>query len=237
MKIFVSYSFRPENRWVTQYVKPLLQCLGHEVLTGEIVDSAATIDEGVKKKIRQCRWVMCFVTRGRPRHDGAGAVVGYEPPDWVRDELIVARARDQAATEYREQGVEYGGIAPYYAYRPFDRDRLPDLLLDVAEVASQWPVGPIQLRLAFPDEVQDEIMAAARAGILRARCSAIEEVGADPVVVEELKVHLRGEQLLVAFWVKRQPNLSIDIEVVLGARRLVCPGVSPLENEARLRTV
>src|SRR5262245_51048381 len=101
MKIFVSYSFRAENAWVTDYVLPLLTHFGHEPVTGRVLD-AGPLDDDVKRKIRQCRRMLCFVTRARPRYDPGGAVpTSYEPPDWVRDELMLARGAEKLVTEFR----------------------------------------------------------------------------------------------------------------------------------------
>jgi hypothetical protein len=57
MKIFFSYSFRPENSWVKEFVIPLIAKFGHEPVTGELLDEGG-IDDEVKKKIRQSRRVI-----------------------------------------------------------------------------------------------------------------------------------------------------------------------------------
>jgi hypothetical protein len=235
MKIFVSYSFRPENAWVTEFVVPLLGHFGHEPLTGVLLD-AGPLDEEVRKKIRQCRRVICFVTRSRPRFDqGATVPTSYEPPDWVRDELILARGADKLVTEFRETMVEYGGTSPFHAYKLFDRTNLPKLLLDVAETVAQWPLGPIQLRLLFPDDIKQQIVAAANAGNLRVQCTALED--GQEVGTEDLPVHLRDEQLIVLYWIKPKPNYSIDVVVRFGAQNLARRGISPAVREATLSAV
>jgi hypothetical protein len=38
MKIFVSYSFRDETKWVVDYVIPLINCFGHQAITGRILE-------------------------------------------------------------------------------------------------------------------------------------------------------------------------------------------------------
>ena len=235
MKIFVSYSFRPENSWVDDYVIPLFRCFGHEVLTGRILD-AGPLDEEVRSKISQCRRVVCFVTRAKPQYDQTGATVSYAPPDWVRDELMIARGAGMDAIEFREIGVAYGGAAPFRAYCEFDREQLPKLLKDFAMRLAEWPVGPLQLRLAFPDEFLKEVTQAANAATLRAQCKAIDDEGTVRKS-EDLAVYLRDGQLVVPFWIKPDSDLSIEIEVTLGARRLACRGLSPAVREARLSTV
>jgi len=232
MKIFVSYSFKAENRWVDDYVIPLVRCFGHEVLTGRILD-AGPLDEEVRGRMRQCRRVLCFVTRGEPRYDQSGVVVSYAPPDWVRDELMMTRGAGGDAIEFRETNVTYGGAALLRAYVDFDRDQLPKLLKDLAMRLAEWPVGPLQLRLSFPDEFRPEVEQAANAATLRAQCSAIDDEGTVRKT-DDLLVYLRDGQLVVPFWIKPDPDLSIEIEVTLGAHRLACRGLSPAVREARL---
>src|SRR5262245_19229565 len=102
MKIFISYSFRPEHFWVKEFVIPLITHFGHEAVTGELLD-AGSLDEEVKKKIRLCRRIICFVTQAKPRYDpGSTTPTSYEPPDWVRDELMLGRGVDKLVTEFRE---------------------------------------------------------------------------------------------------------------------------------------
>ena len=48
---------------------------------------------------------------------------------------------------------------------------------------------------------------------------------------------MRDGQLVVPFWIKPDPNMSIEIEVTLGARRLASRGISPAVREARLSAV
>jgi len=235
MKIFVSYSFRVENSWVESYVVPVIECFGHEVMTGRILD-AGGLDDEVRKKITQCRRVLCFASRAKPNYDQTGAVVSYQPPEWVRDELMMARGAERDAIEFREKGVSYGGASIVRPYVEFDRDQLPQLLLDLAQRVCEWPVGPLQLRLSVPDQFQAEVQQAADANTLRARCLAIDMGGAERSA-EDLRVQVRDDQLIVPFWIKPDPNLSIEIEVNLGARRLAARGISPAVRDAKLRLV
>jgi hypothetical protein len=235
MKIFVSYSFRDDNSWVETVVIPLIQCFGHQVVTGRILD-AGELDEEVRSRIKQCRRVLCFVTRSNPRYDQSGGIVGYEPPDWVRDELMLARGDDRAAIEFRETGVTYEGPASLRPYVEFDRNKLPGLLVQLAQRLAQWPIGPLQLRLSVPNEVMNDIEQAATANLLEARCTVFDEFGTESGA-EAVRVRLRDGQLIVPFWVKPDPNSSIEVELTLGARRLACRGISPAVREARLSVV
>jgi hypothetical protein len=235
MKIFVSFSFRPENDFVEKRIIPLIRCFGHEPVTGRILDSGP-LDEEVKKKIRQCRRILCFATRTRERYDHEGNIVGYEPPDWVRDELMMARGAGREAIEFRESGVDYEGAATLRPFVEFDRSDIADLLLKIAERISKWPVGPLQLRLAVPEAFSAQVRAAANAARLTARCSAVDWTGTE-TYTEELRVHLQDERLIVPFWVNPDPNITIEIEIDVGLQRLACRGISPTVRVASLDAV
>ncbi len=62
MKVFVSHSFRPEDAWVADYAIPLIRHLGHEPVTGRILGGGGMPDE-VRRRMRACNSVVCFVTR------------------------------------------------------------------------------------------------------------------------------------------------------------------------------
>jgi hypothetical protein len=235
MKIFVSFSFRPENDFVEKRIIPLIRCFGHEPVTGRILDSGP-LDGEVKKKILQCRRVLCFATRAQERYDREGKIVSYEPPDWVRDELMMARGAGREAIEFRESGVDYEGAAPLRPYVEFERTEIADLLVKIAERISKWPVGPLQLRLTVPEEFSAQVKAAANAARLTARCSAVDWTGTE-TRTEELRVHLQDERLIVPFWINPDPNITIGIEIDVGARCLACRGISPTVRVASLEAV
>jgi hypothetical protein len=163
-----------------------------------------------------------------------GAITGYNPPDWVRDELMLGRGAEKIAIEFREKDVRYGGAAHFSAWHAFDRDELPALLLRLAEILKDWPIGPLQLRLTVPSDLQSDFDIGVDAGTLQAKCTARD--GDDNVVFsEEPLVRRRNDQFVIPFWIKPDPNLAIEIEIAFGARRLVCKGISPAVCIAPLR--
>jgi hypothetical protein len=191
------------------------------------------LEEEVKKKIRQCQRVLCFATRAKPNRDEKGNVVDYQPPDWVRDELMMSRGGELIAIEFREKDVSYGGASVLRPYVVFDREQLPQLLLDIAQRVSEWPVGPLQLKLSVPEGLRAEVEQAANARTLRARCVALDLFGTAGRT-DDLEVYVRDGQLIVPFWIKPDPDISIEIELNVGARRLAARGISPAVREARL---
>jgi hypothetical protein len=235
MKIFVSYSFRAETRWVDDYVIPLIRCFGHEPVTGRILDGGSIPDE-VRRLIKSTKRVLCFVTRAKLNHGEDRSLTSYAPPDWVRDELMMSRGADKTAIEFREKDVEYEGAAPFSAFHAFDRAELPALLLELAEILKDWPVGPLTLRLTVPPGLQDDFGAGVDAGTLQAKCTARDSD--DNVVFSEVALVRRRQpdQFVIPILIKPDPNLAIEIDIAFGPRsRLVCTGISPTVCMAPLR--
>jgi hypothetical protein len=105
--------------------------------------------------------------------------------------------------------------------------------ISIAERLAEWPVGPLQLRLSVPEALRPTIQAAAHAHTLRASCRAFDEEGTERNA-QELEVRLRDGQLIVLFWIKPDPGLSIDIELAIGPTVLTCQGISPIVRDAPL---
>ncbi len=235
MRIFVSYSFRPENAWIEDYVLPLIGCFGHEAVTGRLLD-AGPVPPTVRDTIKSCKKVLCFVTRATPTYSSGGQIVSYAPPDWVRDEHMIAQGSEVDVVEFRETSVVYGGAASFYAVHDFDRDKIPALLLHIAKLLRAWPVGPLQLRLTVPQEIDEEFRRGVRQGNFVAICTARHED--DSIISQETQpVRLRDRQFVVPFWIKPDPNIAIDVEIAYGPRKLVCKGVAPAICDALLEAV
>jgi hypothetical protein len=234
VKVFVSYSFRQENGWIKDYVIPLIRCFGHEAVTGDVLGGAPLPDE-VHKLIRTCRRAMCFMTQHQKVTASDGSIT-YAPPDWVRDEMTVARTTGLETIEFRERLVTYEGAASFVAFNEFDRQELPKLLLRVAEHLKRWPVGPLQLRLRVQPELLSEFSQGVVSGGFEAICAARDGSGT-VVYSEKLPVRIWDGQFVVPFWIKPDPDVVIDLEIKYGPRKLVCQGVSPTICIADLRSV
>jgi hypothetical protein len=103
---------------------------------------------------------------------------------------------------------------------------LPSLLLRLAEILKEWPVGPLQLRLSVPRDLEGDFNAGVDAGTLYAKCTARD--GEDnEILADQPAVRKRDGQFVIPFWIKPDPNLAIEIEIAFGPRRLVCKGISP----------
>jgi hypothetical protein len=141
------------------------------------------------------------------------------------------------AIEFREKGVDYGGAAIFSAWHPFDREELPALLLELAKLLKDWPVAALQLRLDVPPDVQKKFDDWFYTGRLRATCVALD-TDANEILREDVLVRRIHGQFVVPFWVKPDPDLSIDIEIFYDpAYRLACKGILPAVCVAPLRRI
>src|SRR5881394_3460130 len=107
MRIFVGYGYNERDRWIEDYVLPLVVDFGCEVAHGKAVYGGALPDE-VMKVIRTSDAVMGFTTRRESVAKGQ-----YRTHDWVVHELLAANSQDPRIpwVEVREDGViSPGGI-------------------------------------------------------------------------------------------------------------------------------
>ncbi len=123
MRIFVGYGYNERDRWIEEYVLPLVAAFGCEVVHGKAVYGGALSNE-VIKAIRTSEAVLGFTTRRDPVTADL-----YRTHEWVVHELLTAHAQDPQIpwVEIREEGViSPGGIldsaeAQRIDYRPEDR--------------------------------------------------------------------------------------------------------------------
>ena len=107
MRVFVGYGYNDQDRWVEEYVFPLVEAFGSEVLHGRAVYGGA-LPEEVIRVIRTSDAMIGFTTR----REAVGADQ-FRTHDWVVQELVTANAQDPRIpwVEVRQEGViSPGGI-------------------------------------------------------------------------------------------------------------------------------
>lgn len=106
MRIFVGYGYNERDKWVEDYVLPLLVAFGCEVVHGKAIYGGALSDE-VIKAIRTADAMIGFTTRRESVAAGQ-----YRTHEWVVQALS-AHAQDPRIpwVEIRKEGViSPGGI-------------------------------------------------------------------------------------------------------------------------------
>jgi len=152
VKIFVGYGYNERDRWIEEFVFPVIEAFDSEVVAGKEL-AGQNISDGVRRQIQTSHAFIGFLTR----RESAGGD-HWTTHRWVTDELATALQVPVPTVEVREVGVdEQGGIAgdrQHIVYREDHRDRC---LLDVVKVIGQWHKrGNIELKLA-PEGFVDEI--------------------------------------------------------------------------------
>jgi len=124
MRIFIGYGYNEHDKWVEEYVFPLIAAMDCERSHGKAVYGRA-LSEEIIKAIRASDAMIGFTTRRQTSDNGE-----FRTHDWVVQELITAAtARDPLIpwVEVREEGVRSpGGIlegagAQRIDYRETDR--------------------------------------------------------------------------------------------------------------------
>lgn len=137
MRIFVGYGYNERDRWIEDYVFPLVVAFGCEVVHGKSVYGGALPDE-VMKAIRTSDALIGFTTRRELLVEGQ-----YRTHDWVVQELLTAHTQDPRIpwVEIREQGViSPGGILEAADAQRIDyrEDERPGCLVKIAQALRRF---------------------------------------------------------------------------------------------------
>ncbi len=135
MDVFLSFSFRPEDRELVDQLQQLVRAHGIRAVTGRRNDGGDLTEE-IKKKIEEADALVALMTRRDPIGDAADMIWRTHP--WVRDELNHAREKESLAIALLEEGVENVGMYAERERVPLDiADPLPAFLA-LAEHLANW---------------------------------------------------------------------------------------------------
>lgn len=168
MKIFVGYGFNDRDRWVPNFVIPIIESFGSEALTGEELQGEL-ITDGVREKIRAAHAFIGFATRR------AQNGLLWTTHRWVTDELAFALSCDIPVLEVRERDVDIqGGLANDRQRIEYDESHRDRCLVELVKILGRWHRSRrIQLQL-LPQEIALKIMPLSRNGGLRCTYQILE---------------------------------------------------------------
>jgi hypothetical protein len=151
MKIFLAFGYHPRDRWIPDFLTPIIEAFGDEVVTGGEVQGQV-ITDAIRREIRESDALIAFTTRRDPAGEGR-----WSTHRWVTDELSHALAYNLLVVEVRERGVDdqrgiVGDRQPII-YDAAERDKC---LVELVKTIGRWHRGnTVKLQL-LPDEfVQD----------------------------------------------------------------------------------
>ena len=153
MKIFVGYGFNERDKWVENFVFPIIEAFGDEVITGEKLHGDL-ITEGVKQKIEKSDAFIGFMTRREEINKNK-----WTTHRWVTDEMAHALSKNLPAVEVRESLVDgQGGIADGRQIISYDEAARDKCLVELVQTIGKWhDVNNVKLQL-LPVECAAEII-------------------------------------------------------------------------------
>jgi hypothetical protein len=154
MKVFVAFGYNERDKWIPDFVIPILQVFEIEVVTGEEMPGKDIPDE-VRERITNSDAMLAFLTR----REEAGNLTNNSH-QWVIDEVMIAfGAKVKRIIEVREngvvipQGVSKNQNLQSLQYNSDERDKF---LVEIVKVARG--LGDTTLRIMlFPREFYDEV--------------------------------------------------------------------------------
>ena len=155
MKVFVAFGYNDQDLWIRQFVIPLVETLGCEVVTGEDMHGQ-NLATGVLNLMSDSDACIGFLTRrgNQPNQDGT-----YPTHLWVQQELTVALSRNISVFEIRESGIDTQngilGDRQRFEYQNNDRHKV---LLEVAKfIMKEKPKHSGKIFIMAPPEIISEI--------------------------------------------------------------------------------
>ena len=152
MKIFVGYGFNDRDKWIKEFVFPIIVAFGDEVITGEELHGDRITDI-VEQKIQQSNAFIGFATRRDEIGDNR-----WTTHRWVTDEMAYALSKNLPVVEVRECYVEdQGGILGDRQRIVYKEDERDKCLVELIKTIGKWhQASSVKLQL-LPEEYAHEI--------------------------------------------------------------------------------
>lgn len=131
-KIFLSFSFRDQDRELVGWLDQLLRSHDIVPVTGKRLGGEA-LTPTIMNRIEQCDGLIALLTR---RDELAGG--GWTTHPWVRDELNHARGAGLRTIALIENGVQTGGAHGENEWIPLDREAPMDAILALSDTVGLW---------------------------------------------------------------------------------------------------
>lgn len=132
MRVFLSFSFRDEDRDLVNVAEQLLASHSARLVSGRNL-SGAIISDAIKQRLSHADAFLALFTRHELLADGT-----WTTHAWVGDEYAYVRSINKPALALVEDGVKVGGIAQGGEFITLDRRTLLPAVLALSEVLGRW---------------------------------------------------------------------------------------------------
>ncbi len=136
MDVFLSFSFRPEDRELVGQLESLLRSHGIRPVTGRSLDGEA-VTPAVFRKVEASDAVVSLMSR-RDQIPGGDSQPRWRTHPWVRDEINHARGRGMRTIALLEDGVEPEGAYLDHERIPLSREHPLPAFLKLSETLAGW---------------------------------------------------------------------------------------------------
>ncbi|MDJ0770955.1 MAG: toll/interleukin-1 receptor domain-containing protein [Ilumatobacter sp.] len=153
MRVFLSFSFRDDDKELVERLQSLLRSHGVGSRTGRVADGEP-LTPAVQGMIDECDAVVALMTR-RDKLEGQER---WRTHPWVRDEINYARNGEKPAIAILEDGVEPEGMYAENERIHLDRADPLDAFLRLSRQLASWKKGfgrTVKARV-LPDEIGHE---------------------------------------------------------------------------------
>jgi hypothetical protein len=211
VRVFIGYGYNDRDKWIEEYVFPLVIAFGCEVAHGKVAYGGALPDE-IVKTIRSSDAMIGFTTRRAPSGEGL-----FQTHEWVVQELLVAHSEKLPWVEVREDGVvSPGGIleaagTQHIVYSEADR---AGCLVKIAQALNSFRERTIvtMVRLG-PASVIEQITALIQDGTFVCTCETLR--GSRQTLPRRVPVFpMRGGLFVQLRGVARDEMVQISISAV-----------------------
>jgi hypothetical protein len=130
--IFLSHSFRSEDRDLAAAVEAVIDSYGIRVLTGRHL-GGEQFNPQIQSRIQECNGLIALLTPRTPLPNGR-----FAAPQWVVDELTHARALGKRALEIVHKDVELAGMAVQHERADYDPVAAVPTFVKLSQTLGLW---------------------------------------------------------------------------------------------------
>lgn len=132
MNIFMAFAFRDEDKPLVGFIERLIASQFIQTSTGERLGGEQLTPE-VQKRIEESDALIALLTRRDKLQSG-----GWTTHEWVKNELVWARAKGKRAIALVEADVDVGGMFQPHEIIPLDRTNPLEAFVRMAETVGGW---------------------------------------------------------------------------------------------------
>jgi len=210
VRVFLAYGYNARDRWIEEFVFPIIEAFGSEAVHGGDLAGQA-IPEAVRALINSSDALIAFATRRDPTGNGQ-----FTTHRWVTDELAHAIGQGKQVIEIREQGViDQGGVAGDRQRLEYQEDERLSCVVEIVKTLGRWHRRSTRRFQLIPDNL---IRPHLSKPYFRCRYKILE--GVTESLPREVPVQrIQGGLFINASGLS--PNSLVQVEVVTDARVLV----------------